>query len=117
MSSLKGSGGALHIASGKESLDFQEAQERRAFEFYSRNHGTLYRDLDSLTENKQMLILQTLSYSQLHEREFTISEAHQRTFEWIFNTSGTNNNFVEWLRGTNGIFWVAGKAGSGKSTP
>lgn len=84
--------------------------------YYSRNHGALYRDLDSLTENKQMLILQTLSYSQLHEREFTISEAHQRTFEWIFHASGTNNNFVEWLRGTNGIFWVAGKAGSGKFT-
>ncbi|KAL1871076.1 hypothetical protein Daus18300_004821 [Diaporthe australafricana] len=118
VSSVRGTGGAIHIASAEEDiqLEFQEAQEKSAYRFYRWNHATLCRELETLTDEKHRLILQTLSYSQLHERELAIPEAHQRTFEWMLSRCGGDHSFVEWLRSANGIFWIAEKAGSGKST-
>lgn len=43
-----------------------------------------------------------------------IAEAHKRTFEWCYEEPGPG--LVQWLRNGSGIFWVNGKAGSGKST-
>ncbi|KAH6845538.1 hypothetical protein B0I37DRAFT_380479 [Chaetomium sp. MPI-CAGE-AT-0009] len=68
-----------------------------------------------LLEQKQWAILDTLHFSQIKEREFSIAEAHRETFQWIFGEKG-RNKFVRWLRQNDGIYWVAGKAGSGKST-
>ncbi|KAI3327824.1 hypothetical protein HD806DRAFT_335790 [Xylariaceae sp. AK1471] len=68
-----------------------------------------------LTEQKQKSILQGLYFSQLKDREFAIAEAHRNTLEWIFQRS-SSTNYVKWLQEDNGIYWVAGKAGSGKST-
>lgn len=72
-------------------------------------------ELDILTESKQKSILGSLAFSQLHDRELLIPEAHQRTFEWIFDSTA-DLRFADWLRSRNGIFWIAGKAGSGKSS-
>jgi hypothetical protein len=68
-----------------------------------------------LTEQKQKSILQGLYFSQLKDREFAIAEAHKNTLEWIFKRS-SSTNYVKWLQEENGVYWVAGKAGSGKST-
>jgi hypothetical protein len=68
-----------------------------------------------LLEQKQKTILDTLHFSQVKEREFSIAEAHRNTFQWIFNEKD-RNKFVTWLRQSDGIYWIAGKAGSGKST-
>ncbi|TEY87421.1 hypothetical protein BOTCAL_0002g00280 [Botryotinia calthae] len=50
----------------------------------------------------------------------TITEAHQHTFEWVFCDPETAqkpwSNFGEWLKRGNGIYWIHGKPGSGKST-
>ncbi|KAG9231323.1 hypothetical protein BJ875DRAFT_341900, partial [Amylocarpus encephaloides] len=60
-------------------------------------------------------ILKSLHFKQLKERQSEVREAHKNTFEWIFDvTSGIN--FALWLEGENGIYWIAGKPGSGKST-
>lgn len=119
VSSNRGAGGAPHIAAAEEEieLDFLEAQEKTAYHFYRKNHKALSRDLDSLLDNKRRSIIQTLSFSQLHEREYSIPDAHRLTFEWILNRNrGSEVSFLNWSRKTDGIFWVAGKAGSGKST-
>lgn len=63
----------------------------------------------------QRSILESLTFSQMHDRELLIPEAHQRTFEWIFDPKA-DIKFADWLRNRNGIFWVAGKAGSGISS-
>ncbi|KAM0794722.1 hypothetical protein BDR22DRAFT_789812, partial [Usnea florida] len=53
-------------------------------------------------------------------RQESIAEAHSQTFQWIFDASGEKvrpwSNFVEWLESGHGIYWINGKAGSGKST-
>ncbi|KAI9699179.1 MAG: hypothetical protein M1820_007258 [Bogoriella megaspora] len=60
-------------------------------------------------------ILQTLHFKQMKERQSDVAEAHRDTFEWIFKKQ-TNINFIDWLQSSNGIYWISGKAGSGKST-
>lgn len=53
-------------------------------------------------------------------RECNVKDAQLHTFEWIYDdvssTSGSRTRFVEWMESANGIYWIAGKAGSGKST-
>ncbi|PVH79590.1 hypothetical protein DL98DRAFT_420136, partial [Cadophora sp. DSE1049] len=65
-------------------------------------------------------IIQNLAYSSMTERYENITEAFPKTFDWIFEPStGVQpkwSNFSEWLKTGSGIYWIAGKAGSGKST-
>ncbi|KAK2613538.1 hypothetical protein N8I77_000445 [Diaporthe amygdali] len=73
------------------------------------------RNVEELISQKKESILRSLYYEQLREREFAITDAHTKTFQWVFGAN-TKFRFREWLREKNGIYWIAGKAGSGKST-
>lgn len=70
-------------------------------------------------------VLNSLWYASVAERFENVSEAHKKTFDWIFEqppeleqgSEGTLwSAFIDWLEGDNGIYWITGKAGSGKST-
>jgi len=68
-------------------------------------------------------VFASLRFPTIRHREEAICAAHQRTFSWIFGscqqeTANTRpwSNFVEWLSEDGGIYWINGKAGSGKST-
>lgn len=58
-------------------------------------------------------VLKSLSYEHLHHRHDEVPSAAQRTFDWIFSDASP---FAEWLKTGNDVFWMSGKAGSGKST-
>lgn len=48
-----------------------------------------------------------------------INERHFRTLDWALDPLETTlkwDNLAEWLRNRTGLYWLAGKAGSGKST-
>lgn len=70
------------------------------------------------------LVIESLYYETITQRYEAVIEAHQKTFEWIFRPMGDENDsnamhwsdFVQWLRQGEGIYWINGKAGSGKST-
>ncbi|KAG4418327.1 hypothetical protein IFR04_008536 [Cadophora malorum] len=68
----------------------------------------------------QREILRRLRYATMSERYEEVLEAHAETFEWAFYDSTaeqqTWHNLSQWLRTDGGIYWVSGKAGSGKST-
>jgi hypothetical protein len=70
---------------------------------------------EALESKKRVKILKSLHFKQIKERQSDIPVAHKNTFDWIFNL-GSNITFAHWLRYSDGIYWVAGKAGSGKST-
>jgi hypothetical protein len=66
-------------------------------------------------------IIKSLYFKHIKVRQDNIKAAHSRTFEWIFK--GPHNDpktpcarFLEWMMSCNGIYWISGKAGSGKST-
>lgn len=84
------------------SSKFQEHERRRA------------------EENYRKRLLESLWFAEILSREETIAEAHNETFEWIFDKSGHAvrpwNNFIAWLERGEGTYWINGKAGSGKST-
>ena len=68
------------------------------------------------------MILKRLDFPDRPEREDRICEAHQNTFDWIFHTASKGSkpwaSFVDWLEtdDCSNIYWITGKAGSGKST-
>jgi hypothetical protein len=64
-------------------------------------------------------IIGSLWFPAMTDREEAIEEAHQETFKWIFEEQSGSlpwDNFVEWLINGSGVYWVNGKAASGKST-
>ncbi|KAK9778635.1 putative NACHT domain-containing protein [Seiridium cardinale] len=67
-------------------------------------------------------ILQRLHHGQLISREAEICPADRKTYEWIFDGVGMTErgaaDYTTWLKSNNGanIYWITGKAGSGKST-
>jgi hypothetical protein len=58
-------------------------------------------------------VVGSLKFESMRIREGTVSPAHERTFKWLFTDKSP---FYSWLSTSNGIFWVPGKPGSGKST-
>lgn len=68
----------------------------------------------------QKHVLRSLAFSKMEDREDEITVAHKKTFEWVFCESKFQekqwDNFPDWLRHGSGIYWVNGKAASGKST-
>ncbi|KAH8700508.1 hypothetical protein BGW36DRAFT_425332 [Talaromyces proteolyticus] len=70
----------------------------------------------------QDFILESLSFSSMKDREEGVDAAHDKTFEWIFDPDPKINTEVDslsnWLQtdSADGVFWITGKPGSGKST-
>lgn len=65
-------------------------------------------------------VLENLQYHTMTNRYEEIIEAYPQTCDWIYGDATSIehpwNSFQEWLSSGNGIYWVNGKAGSGKST-
>lgn len=67
-------------------------------------------------------VLESLEFSGMNNRYESIESPLENTFEWIFTDSQEKypspawNTFSEWLRSGRGVYWIQGKAGSGKST-
>ncbi|KAI0546707.1 hypothetical protein F4679DRAFT_556750 [Xylaria curta] len=60
-------------------------------------------------------IVTSLDFDQVEERRNAIFDAHHQTYQWIFNADTAN--LKTWLTEEHApIYWVAGNAGSGKST-
>ena len=79
--------------------------------------------VDSNNEvSRQHAILQSLTFPARPVRHDSLSEAHSKTYQWMFAETSTEapdsaeGSFLRWLRQGSGIFWFSGKAGSGKST-
>ena len=75
----------------------------------------------------QHRILGGLRFQLMNERFHDVAEAHNKTFEWIFDADHQitseelpqgklQMSFPRWLEHGNGVFHIAGKPGSGKST-
>ena len=65
-------------------------------------------------------LLQDLQFLEMPDRHERIAAAHRRTFKWIFESSEGYKvkwtDFVNWLQNDDELYWITGKAGSGKST-
>ena len=66
------------------------------------------------TINSCQRILRTLAFEEMNTRQENIAQAHASTFDWIFRNPKLD--FTDWASAKDGLFWITGKAGSGKST-
>jgi hypothetical protein len=66
----------------------------------------------------EKVILKTLHYEGMHDRYEAVVEAHANTFTWIFHPKPDQpwDSFSDWLERGEEIYWITGKAASGKST-
>ena len=134
----------LNLTSLQHSKDFQGLDKKMQTLIHSLSQGSKFGELKELIHNenetlKEMVnstvreherrqedreyrtqLLDSLWFAEILSREETIAEAHSETFQWIFDKSGqavrTWDNFSAWLENGEGIYWINGKAGSGKST-
>lgn len=81
----------------------------------------------SLAKTKELdrkvdsLLLGSLRYSSMDYRKEDICETYQDTYKWALKDPKPDSpqqwsSLVHWLKSGSGIYWVNGKAGSGKST-
>ncbi|KAH6884430.1 hypothetical protein B0T10DRAFT_608780 [Thelonectria olida] len=65
-------------------------------------------------------LLMKLSFDEMFGRQERISDNFQGTFRWIYSEPQDPDkpwdSFSSWLTQGRGIYWITGKAGSGKST-
>lgn len=65
-------------------------------------------------------LIRVLSFSEMHQRQESIHDSFEGTFQWIYYPPRTVDrpwdSFSTWLTEGRGIYWITGKAGSGKST-
>ncbi|KAF3930020.1 hypothetical protein ABW19_dt0200939 [Dactylella cylindrospora] len=67
--------------------------------------------------DRKSRILESLIHGNPFTRQNEINVQHDGTFEWLLkDLAGGRSDFSDWLQRGNGIFWIQGKPGSGKST-
>jgi hypothetical protein len=83
----------------------------------------LLRDLKGYLDKEMFLqnvrrVLGSLHFDQIRMRHSDVKHAHRNSYEWIFSGDQRRDmpSFPAWLRSGHGMFWITGKAGSGKST-
>ncbi|KAI1747330.1 hypothetical protein F4782DRAFT_521549 [Xylaria castorea] len=69
---------------------------------------------------EEQAVLKSLSFITRPVRHASIPEAYQKTFRWVYHVERDNptsaTSVAKWLKSDDGVFWVSGKPGSGKST-
>ncbi|KAI0425835.1 hypothetical protein F5Y09DRAFT_87184 [Xylaria sp. FL1042] len=85
---------------------------------YQSKVSSLSQGIDSIADDQAFI--ESFYFDRFATREAKITESHAKTFEWVFYGISpdrkTKIGFPGWLKYGNGIFWIRGKAGSGKST-
>ncbi|KAL2214042.1 hypothetical protein CC79DRAFT_1391923 [Sarocladium strictum] len=78
-------------------------------------------ELSQGTRHKlEQVFIHRLRYNNMRERESSIKEAQEGTFLWVLEDKQTApapaSNIRAWLETDDQLYWITGKAGSGKST-
>ncbi|KAI0183619.1 hypothetical protein EV127DRAFT_446473 [Xylaria flabelliformis] len=100
--------------------DPHDEQNNRSWRGTSQELATVVRALRSWHPHlvdfyKTEGIVTGLDFSQVEERQNAIVDAHRQTYRWIFDAATAN--LKTWLAVEHApIYWIAGNAGSGKST-
>lgn len=79
---------------------------------------------ERVSEQKRLDVLSSLDLGARRDRQSNIKDMHQHTYKWIFKKScpepghslRSQLKFQHWLQSGSGIYWISGKARSGKST-
>ncbi|KAK3201466.1 hypothetical protein GRF29_185g1063651 [Pseudopithomyces chartarum] len=75
------------------------------------------RNLVLLSEEHKPSLLESLYFDQIDARQMSIKSAHAKTCKWLLRTP----EYLDWIDSVkfaehNGLLWIKGKPGAGKST-
>ena len=84
----------------------------------SKASRTMKHSVKAMMKESQLIhrtesILKALRVQDIVYRQSQILEAHPETFRWALSEK---SSLASWLRGDHTMYWIQGKAGSGKST-
>ena len=121
-------------------VQFQFLSEQQAKEHKETRDTLLKHNEQRFERQVELSLLESLKFPTMSHRAENIKPAHAKTFEWIFAPPkqaieamketyketyknveyfmppGKWSDFGQWLEARSGIYWINGKAGSGKST-
>ena len=84
------------------------------------SHRLFQKDIEEKQVSFQRKVLDSLHFEKIDDRQNMINKKNEVTLGWVFNNSPQSqsqwSDIPSWLRGPDGLYWVSGKAGSGKST-
>jgi DNA repair exonuclease SbcCD ATPase subunit len=75
--------------------------------------GTVTQEAERVRK-KTTRITESLRFAEMLQRRDDIPRSYEWTYKWIFDPERCP--LATWLEHGEGIFWISGKAGSGKST-
>ena len=73
------------------------------------------KNLTSQTTASDQMVLRSLHFNAINNRETQIAKPHAETLKWLLDPSSPSS-LAKWLESQTGVYWINGKAGSGKST-
>ena len=91
----------------------------RVGEAEARNASLIVESRDAIlkapkrTHDEASNVVDSLWFPEMQSRRIAIPDAYNKTLSWLFTE---RSPFPSWLTNSSDVFWVAGKAGSGKST-
>jgi predicted ribonuclease YlaK len=99
-------------------------QEELIRQIYDEDSQSAHKDTLKISPSRQRSIEQafskSLQYAGMDDRAGRIVEAHEETFQWIYEKPRSDTRqwscFRTWLESDEQLYWITGKAGSGKST-
>jgi hypothetical protein len=113
----------ISVLAGKDEIfRRQEISDRLAAQRHDQVVNLLSNNWTKSVDTADVLarIMAQLRHSAQDDRYDDIVEAHNDTFQWALQDrdGGTLSgpSLYEWLRAGDGVYWISGKAGSGKST-
>ena len=97
---------AGHITAALQDLDV--SQER------SRNHESQIQESSQIFDN----FSRSLTFDSMNLRKNEVVANCPKTFEWIYDEDREHpwDSFAAWLKDADSVYWINGKAGSGKNT-
>lgn len=103
----------LNVEFGEKSRKSESEQVRVLHASQLEWHEKRLADLLTTEQDimQEQRIVASLDFQSRPVRYEAIQEACVSTFEWTFSS-----DFARWANSGSGVFWIAGKAGSGKST-
>ncbi|KAK4554950.1 hypothetical protein LTR86_008098 [Recurvomyces mirabilis] len=106
---------AQHIEA-QSTRNFNATQEARLALQHRHDHTEALL-LSAQEEKRATAIIESLKYPEMEYRRQQIGSANDSTLKWVFDKSDKRDcDFAAWLENLDGIYWITGKPGSGKST-
>jgi hypothetical protein len=107
---------ALISATSKATIQQGEAEHHKTREYIAATHDATEFQRNHDAQTKQLL--DSLADKEMNARRNQIERSHSDTFSWVFDEEiqGPWDSFTDWLGSNDSLYWICGKAGSGKST-